>query len=258
MIIPICNSFLKIFSVNVRNLSMHFRVIRHWAKTGILTQVSLCLPSTNIRDSVYICSKYLCLFNRYILYFLIEKIEKRWPHYRQGLLWFYGDSAAKKLHNSLKNTALCKTLFRRCDYSYSWVYQIENYNLTLQQYVKNDLTIAKAQTDDLDFNISRVVNEISQVLFHPEMDDKSVIILNCGLHFVENTNFSNYQRLIDRIIDLLNKSETGEGKGKGKIFRGKLIWKSTTAINRQKYTGNHLHSRRFLTYQVQNCKPELD
>ena len=132
---------------------------------------------------------------------------------------------------------------------------MENYNLTLQKYIKENLEHAKTRVDNLDFNVSRVLNEISQVLYHPEMDCKSIIIFNCGLHFVENTNFSNYQQLIDGIINLLRVTEVAQdGSSEIKRFKGNFIWKTTTAINRQKYSAKHLHSRRFRTYQVFNLE----
>ena len=127
---------------------------------------------------------------------------------------------------------------------------MENYNLTVQRFVRKNLTIAKKEKDNLDFEVDRVINEIKQVLYHPEMDKDGVIILNCGLHFVENTNFSNYQILIDKLISLVKK-KTRDVDGKiAKRFQGRFIWKMTTAMNRQKYSMKHLHSRRFLTPQV--------
>ncbi|XP_032221806.2 uncharacterized protein LOC5520721 isoform X4 [Nematostella vectensis] len=84
-----------------------------------------------------------------------------------------------------------------------------------------------------------------------QMDSNGVMLLNLGLHYVENTNFTNYQRLITGVIDVLKNGKTMEvnGKTERRRFEGMLIWKTTTAINRQKYTHNHLDSRRFLTCQ---------
>lgn len=135
---------------------------------------------------------------------------------------------------------------------------MENYNLTLQRFVKKNLTIAKKEIDDLDFQVEKVISEIKQVLYHPEMDKDGVIILNCGLHFVENTNFSNYIILIDKLIGLV-KEETRDANGKMvRRFQGRLVWKTITAINREKYSMKHLHSRRFLTPQVREQLDYLD
>ncbi|XP_048586298.1 uncharacterized protein LOC5520721 isoform X2 [Nematostella vectensis] len=175
----------------------------------------------------------------------------KWPRRKKGLFWVYGDSMAMGFFNSIRKRRLCKELFHRCGYSYSWVYQMNNYNVTLQEFVKKPLQKAKKETDDLDFSVERILNELSQVLFHPEMDSNGVMLLNLGLHYVENTNFTNYQRLITGVIDVLKNGKTMEvnGKTERRRFEGMLIWKTTTAINRQKYTHNHLDSRRFLTCQ---------
>jgi hypothetical protein len=127
---------------------------------------------------------------------------------------------------------------------------MDNYNLTLKRFLKKNLTIAKSETDDLDFQVDRVMHEIKQALYHPDLDKDGVMVLNCGLHFVENTNFSNYKILIDNLIGLV-KEEALNAEGKlVKKFQGRFIWKTTTAINREKYSMKHLHSRRFLTPQV--------
>jgi len=90
--------------------------------------------------------------------------------------------------------------------------------------------------------------------------DKSVLILNLGLHYVHTINFTTYMGLIDKTIRLLN--EKFKTNKKSWRFRGQLIWKTTTAINKEKYgdprtNARHSTSIRFLTYQVrwpQECK----
>lgn len=114
-------------------------------------------------------------------------------------------------------------------------------------------TIGKLQNDDLDFSVEKVLSEIREVLNDSSMreDNSSVIILNLGLHYVQNINFTKYRELIDRTIMLFSG---GEGDN-GRYYRGQMIWKTTTAMNREKYgdprTGaRHAKSLRFLTYQV--------
>lgn len=83
----------------------------------------------------------------------------------------------------------------------------------------------------------------------PIFDTSSVILLNAGLHYLESTNFSNYRHTIDGLVNLFNEIDT-KGQEIKRVFPGKMMWKSSTALNKQKLDGKHLHSRRFLTAQV--------
>ena len=161
---------------------------------------------------------------------------------RQGLLWVYGDSTATRFHWSIHGKPLCHKVFKKCLYSYGWIYQIDNYNLTLDKFIRRNpnRTFLK-QNDDKDFNADRIIEELKQVLLHPKMDEHSVLLLNYGLHFAEASNFSNFQILIDKVARLLQNRTT---------FKPTVIWRSTTALNRHKYSMPKLHSRRFLTPQV--------
>lgn len=117
-----------------------------------------------------------------------------------------------------------------------------------------NLTRGRLENDDKDFSVRRVLSEIFHVIFQPFMDsDKSVLILNLGLHYVHTINFTTYMDLIDKTIRLLN--ERFKTNKKSWRFRGQLIWKTTTAINKEKYgdprtNARHSTSIRFLTYQV--------
>ena len=76
------------------------------------------------------------------------------------------------------------------------------------------------------------------------MDKHSVIMLNWGIHFVYAVNFANYKKLID---DFLKTVEMKRSKGQ---FTSKIIWRTTTAIFRERITKRSLHkdSERFLTF----------
>ena len=95
------------------------------------------------------------------------------------------------------------------------------------------------------------MDAIARVIHLPQMnDEKSVIILNHGLHFITSTNFSTYRQVIDGIVDLFKATKMNE---KGEIelkFKGKMIWKTNAAIHRERLRYPHLHKRRFLTRQV--------
>ncbi|XP_065057947.1 uncharacterized protein LOC135685803 isoform X2 [Rhopilema esculentum] len=166
----------------------------------------------------------------------------RQRHKQQGYLWIYGDSTATRFHWSIHGKPLCYTIFKRCFYSYNWVYQIDNYNLTLDQFIRRNpnRTFLK-QDDNKDFDPDRIIYELKQVLLNPKMDEHSVVLLNYGLHFAEALNFSNFRMLIDKVAaHLKNKA----------AFKPLVIWRTTTALNRHKYSVPYLHSRRFLTPQV--------
>ena len=165
---------------------------------------------------------------------------KNSPRSRQGVLWIYGDSNAGRFYRSLRGTPLCKTVFRGCTLSYNWIYPIKN--ATVEMYQRNFLPI----------NITRVLEAIARVIYLPQMnDEKSVIILNHGLHFITSTNFSTYRQVIDGIVDLFKETKVND---EGRIelkFKGKMIWKTNAAIHRERLRSPHNHKRRFLTRQVQ-------
>ena len=94
-----------------------------------------------------------------------------------------------------------------------------------------------------------MVAEVRDVIKMPIFDSSSVILLNAGLHYMESTNFTNYQRTINELIDLFKEIRI-EGQDIKRAFPGQLMWKSSTALNKDKLDGKHLHSRRFLTAQV--------
>ena len=130
------------------------------------------------------------------------------------------------------------------------MYQIDNYNLTLDQFIRRNpnRTFLK-QDDNKDFDPDQIIYELEQVLLNPKMDKHSVVLLNYGLHFAEALNFSNFRMLIDKVAaHLKNKA----------AFKPLVIWRTTTALNRHKYSVPYLHSRRFLTPQVRLIKRFLE
>ncbi|XP_032219610.1 uncharacterized protein LOC116602321 [Nematostella vectensis] len=164
----------------------------------------------------------------------------------KGTLWIYGDSVGDFFHRSILRHPLCTKLFKHCNRTYNWVYNLPGANQT----------IGKILNDNLDFSIDRILHEISLVLNSTQMRDNphSVLVLNLGLHYVQNINFTKYQEMIDRVIGLLRGEETGEVGEVGRGFRGQVVWKTTTAINRERYGDPRkgaIHAKviRFLTYQ---------
>eukprot|EP00112_Aurelia_sp_Birch-Aquarium-sp1_P003175 Seg1354.17 transcript_id=Seg1354.17/GoldUCD/mRNA.D3Y31 product="hypothetical protein" protein_id=Seg1354.17/GoldUCD/D3Y31 len=182
--------------------------------------------------------------NRFDKTFLSETSYPRIPRKRQGYLWIYGDSTATRFHWSIHGKSLCYNIFKRCYYSYNWIYQIDNYNLTLDQFIRRNpnKTFLK-QDDNRDFDPDRIIHELKQVLLNPKMDEHSVVLLNYGLHFAEALNLSNYRILVDKVVKLLKEKSA---------YKPSVIWRTTTALNRHKYSVPYLHSRRFLTPQRVN------
>ncbi|XP_067029118.1 uncharacterized protein [Acropora muricata] len=167
-----------------------------------------------------------------------EKLFEKSPRNREGILWIYGDSLALRFYDSIFYTPLCKEIFRACNITYSWVYNM-----------LEPVQVEKYKRNYRDFDPLRVLQEIRHVIHHPEMDEKSVIILNCGLHYVSALKFSIYRQLIDDIIATFKETWEDEyGTAKLK-FRGKLIWKTTTAIHRERFLYHDHPSPRFLTLQ---------
>lgn len=166
-----------------------------------------------------------------------RKLVKRKPKFSKLLI--YGDSQADRLYRSLKNTSVCKNLFESCAVRKMWVY---------------GFTGETVKWDKLDFDYRRIVVDVRKNLEDSSMDEKSVMLLNLGLHYVDSTNFTNYQKLIKGIIQLLNeKTKTKNGKETLK-YPARIIWKTSTAISKEKDTDSQLYSdrRRFFNLPVSN------
>lgn len=89
-----------------------------------------------------------------------------------------------------------------------------------------------------DINVTRVLEELRQVVTQPLMDQDSALVLNAGVHLLKSTSFKNYQKIIKGFVRLLRDN-----------YRGKVVWKTTPSLGKQTelYTGC---SRRFHTEQV--------
>ena len=101
---------------------------------------------------------------------------------REGVLWIYGDSNAGRFYRFIRQTPLCKTVFRGCTFSYNWTYLIKN------------ATVQMNQRNFLPINITRVLEAIANVISRHMNDEKSVIVLHHGSHFITSTNFSTVSR----------------------------------------------------------------
>lgn len=136
-------------------------------------------------------------------------------------LWIYGDSQARRMFAEVRDTKLCRTIFKACKLSRNWVYTY---------------TGEFPPQDDLDFDYRRITNDIKRVLDLPEMSGNSVMVLNLGLHYVQATNFSNYVKLLRGVVEVF-KNRQREGKGSVR-----MIWKTTPEISKHKDTDELLYS----------------
>lgn len=144
-----------------------------------------------------------------------------------------------RFYDSLYFTPLCTEIFKVCNLTYSWVYNM-NEPVEVEKYKRNYR----------DFEPSRVLQELKDVIYLPEMDENSVIILNCGLHYVSALKFAIYRKLIDDVIDMFKETWKNEDGVVELKFKGKMIWKTTTAIHRERFLYHDHPSPRFLTLQV--------
>jgi len=120
-----------------------------------------------------------------------------------------------------------------------WIYAARNKGLDIEL------------ESDLDFRPEKVIETIVNVLRKPEMQkEESTLLLNLGLHFTKNVNFTTYQRLIDDLILVLKAKELSQG-GIGPKYKAKVIWKSFTAICKEKASSPKKETGyRFFTTQV--------
>ena len=158
---------------------------------------------------------------------LIDKTSS--PFY--DTLWIYGDSQARRMYDEIRDTELCGSIFKACKLSRNWVYAF---------------TGEFPPQDNLDFDYSRITNDIKRVLDLPEMSGNSVMVLNLGLHYVQATNFSNYVKLLRGVVEVFRNRQR-EGKRSAR-----MIWKTTTEISNYKDTDELLYSdfKRFFTNAV--------
>jgi len=104
---------------------------------------------------------------------------------------------------------------------------------------------------DLDFRPEKVIETIVNVLRRPELQqEESVLLLNLVLHFTKTVNFTTYRRLInDLILAIKSNDELLHGERVPK-YKAKVIWKSSTAICKEKASSSKATDFRFYNSQV--------
>jgi len=133
-------------------------------------------------------------------------------------------------------------MFDRCQYNINFVYHI-----------KYRREVDMTETDDLDFDVNRVLNHFRTVILDPRVNHvNTVIALNMGLHYVMSLSLERYKDLIQKTIAVIKETERGPHGREIRKFKGHVIWFTTTAINKEKAKELQATKWRFCTYQVGN------
>ena len=158
---------------------------------------------------------------------------------KSGTLWIYGDSLSMRFYKSVMTRPLCNSLYQKCRNSYMWIYPAHNKGL--------DITLEK----DLDFRPEKVIDTVVNVLRKPEMQkEESTLLLNLVLHFSKTVNFTTYQRLIDDLILVLKEKKLTHNGERVLKYKAKIIWRSSTAICKERASSLKRTDFRFYTSQV--------
>ncbi|XP_065068898.1 uncharacterized protein LOC135694137 [Rhopilema esculentum] len=129
-------------------------------------------------------------------------------------LWFLGDSLTYRFWDSSYTRVLCRQAFKKCSKTYTWVYKIDN-----RGEPRKPINVG------LQFNQTRFFEPLRDILSKPEMQtNRSVLVINFGLHIITSLNFSVYQNLLDEFVHILdlNRSQRNHSSSP------RIIWKTTT------------------------------
>ena len=111
--------------------------------------------------------------------------------------------------------------------------------------------LSKEQNDDLDFSSEKVIGTIVDVLRRHEMQRRdSVLLINLGIHFPISINFTTFQRLVGDLINVLKETKIDSQGNRVPKYPAKVIWKSSTAIHKEKVEIKNKTNWRFFTTQV--------
>ncbi|KAL9973064.1 hypothetical protein ACROYT_G019473 [Oculina patagonica] len=167
---------------------------------------------------------------------------------REGTFFSFGDSVSNAFFSSLSSgpyNGLCKVAFTACRPVYHWVYDMHGY---WGDGVKSP---REPLPNEQDYDHDRVISDVKKTLYNPVMDENSVLLLNMGIHFAAAVNFTNYKRVIDQLITLVKYDRSHRklsNDSSTNNFNGRFIWKTSTALNRERFPNPHKDVRRFLTF----------
>ena len=141
-------------------------------------------------------------------------------------------------HKSIVNSPLCKKLFRKCEVTYGYVYRFD---------------LVGPKMSSWDFQQDVVISGIRGILSRPDVNiTDTVFILNLGHHFVKTVNFSTFQRVVQGVISLLSETTTDPNGETVPKYRSRFIWKTSTAIHKERGHYNQASAFRFFSYPVRN------
>lgn len=155
---------------------------------------------------------------------------------RFDTLLIFGDSVGKSFFRSIKKTAICRVLFKKCKNIYTWTYVRHKYFGKA-----NEETLY----DNKDFNDTLFLKGVSEsVLSDKDMkSNKSLAIFNFGLHLIRSLNLKKIFDVFEKFLKVLHSI--------GTILQNntpRMIWKTTTSPAAP--TSRHKTSYRFITYKV--------
>ena len=155
-------------------------------------------------------------------------------------LKIFGDSMGRHFYESLvANHSLCKSLFKKCDLSYTWVYKM--YNRT--QGFHDGVHIY----DGKDFNQTHYLEDIRRDLYSKDMQhDKSVYLINFGVHTIMTLPLYKLRELLQAFFDVISDMKKRLGPSEITL----IIWKSTTYPILENFKPSPSTQLRFLTKQV--------
>ena len=150
-------------------------------------------------------------------------------------LWFLGDSLTYRFWDSSYTRVLCRTVFKNCKYTYTWVYKIDS-----GEGRKEPINVG------LKFNQTRFFEPLHSILNRTSMkSNRSVVVINFGLHLVMSLNFSQYKNVIEEFVGIV---EQYRSKQKNDTIP-QFIWKTTTLSHKENTKIWNLTHARFLTNQ---------
>ena len=154
-------------------------------------------------------------------------------------LLLYGDSHAIRYYKSLLDKPACSSIFLKCDYVFTFVYQREKYRPIL-----DDINYF----DGKDFNKTIFLSDIKDAFYRDDMDSsESVIVINFGIHLMMTMSLNQAKDLFIEFLNIITTLRAKKKEGEFPI----VIWRTTPppALENEKELRNATHTR-FLTKQV--------
>ena len=152
---------------------------------------------------------------------------------RLETLWFIGDSVTYRLWDSSYTRVLCKQAFKRCKKTYMWVYELGEFGEKHEP-----INVG------LKFNYTRFFASLHSILTNSDMkSNRSVILINYGLHLIMSMNFSEYRDLLDTFVAILDQYRQLKNQSSIPQF----LWKTTTLSHKENTKRWNVTQARFLT-----------